>query len=77
MRLDELQFQLAQEKGTTVSLDSKVDLNVKRKRRAKFAEGIAADAFGGRYFGWREWREFDDLKPDDIDQRRYEAFWSR
>ncbi len=37
MRLDELRFQLAQEKGTTVSLDSKVDLNVKSKRRAKIA----------------------------------------
>ena len=47
------------------------------KRRSSFAEGIAAEEFGGRYFGWRQWREFEDLDVEQLEARRYEAIWSR
>ena len=29
------------------------------RKQSNFARGIAASEFGGRYFGWREWGEFD------------------
>ena len=52
------------------------DFDVKR-RRSSFAEDIAAEEFGGRYFGWRQWHEFKDLDIVEIEARRYEARWSR
>ena len=53
------------------------DFDVKRERRASFARGMAAEAFGGRYFGWREWAEFEDLDAETIERRRFAAVWSR
>ena len=58
-----------------MSLVSTADPNVKR-RRSSFARAAAADAFGGRYFGWREWGEFEDEHADDIEERGYSAIWS-
>ena len=52
------------------------DFDVKR-RRSSFAEDIAAEEFGGRYFGWRQWHEFKDLDVDQIEARCYDARWSR
>ena len=51
------------------------EIHVKR-RRSRFAEGIAAEEFGGRYFGWRQWREFEDLDVEQIVARRFAA-WAR
>ena len=38
-------------------------------KRAKFARGMAAEAFGGRYFGWREWADFVDLDVETIERQ--------
>ena len=52
------------------------DRNVKR-RRATFACAAAAEEFGGRYFGWREWAEFEDLNVEQIETLRCDALWRR
>ena len=59
-----------------MSLVSITDINVKR-RRSSFAEDIAAEELGGRYFGWRQWHEFEDLDVNQIEACRYETQWSR
>ncbi len=64
------------DRNVTMKPVATTDLHVKR-RRSKFASGIAAEEFGwGRYLGWSEWDGFSDLKPPDIEERRVEA-WAR
>ncbi len=67
-----------QRRGQSVTMKTvgTTGLDVKRLR-AKFAFAAAAEEFGGRYFGWREWAEFEDQDVDQIEARRYEALWSR
>ena len=55
-----------------MSLVSITDLNVKLYR-SSFAEDIATDVFGGRYFGWRQWHEFKDLDVVKIEARHFRA----
>ena len=50
--------------------------HVVKRRRATFASAAAAAEFGGKYFGWREWREFIDDTPEQIVELRFVA-WSR
>ncbi len=59
-----------------MSLVSTTDLNVKCCR-SSFAEDIAAEEFGGRYFGWRQFHEVKDLDVVEIEARRIRAWWSR
>lgn len=39
----------------------------------KFARNLAAEAFGPRYFGWRQWDNFVDLTPTEVALRRKDA----
>ena len=45
------------------------------KRRSSFARDIAAAEFGGRYHGWRDWGEFEDLDPETLAEKRIRAIW--
>ena len=47
------------------------DLNIKFDADyARFAGETAAEAFGGRYWGWRQWAEFEDFAPAEVDRLR-------
>ncbi len=46
------------------------DLFDNAKRRSRFAEEITADAFGPRYWGWRQWADFRDHAPGQPPSRR-------
>ena len=53
---------------------SKTGPNVKR-RRSSSAEDIAAEEFGGRYFGWRDWGGFTDIHPKPLAENRRRVLW--
>ena len=40
------------------------------KRRAEFARLAAAEEFGGWYWGWREWDDFVDFAPRQVERLR-------
>ena len=47
------------------------DLNIEFDAdHARFAREAAAEAFGGRYWGWRQWTEFEDFAPAEVDRLR-------
>ncbi len=47
-------------------------LLVAKRRRSDFAREIAASEFGpGRFYGWRQWGEFQDATPAEIYERRW------
>ena len=48
-----------------------------KRRRSAFAIAAAAEEFGGQYFDWRRWGEFEDRKPDQIERLRHAAGWTR
>ncbi len=50
---------------------SRRTLNVNHQMRlADFAEQAAAEEFGGRYFGWRQWDTFRDISPAKAIRKR-------
>ena len=56
-------------------LVNKRDLISKDADRAlsKFARDMAAEEFGGRFWGWRRWRDFRDVSPAEISSQRHVA----
>ena len=45
------------------------------KRRSSFASAVTASEFGGRYYGWREWANYQDIDPETLAEKRFRAIW--
>ncbi len=40
------------------------------RHQPSFARGMAASEFGGRFWSWRQWGEFENFAPDNIEALR-------